>query len=159
MTSPLSSASAASKMAARRDPDLEPDEQWKENLKAQIQLNLASMVKDAETQYKDNLEKNPADGDRLKMELAAAIDTIKKLATEEFKSQLERERSQRRWATGQELPPELAEDMKKEQQAIWDQIHSGKNSATSPTDDALATSPSDLRNSTSVQSSGHIART
>ncbi|KAJ3874126.1 hypothetical protein F5051DRAFT_103633, partial [Lentinula edodes] len=134
MSSPLSSASAASR-AIRRDPDLEPDEQWKENLKAEIESNLTSMVKDAETQLKENLEKNPDDSERLRREFSVAMDNIRKLATEAFKEELERERHQRRWATGHELPPDLAETMKKEQQAILDQIQSGKSSNALGSDD------------------------
>ncbi|KAF9068853.1 hypothetical protein BDP27DRAFT_762533 [Rhodocollybia butyracea] len=109
MTSLLSSASTASKKAARRDSDLEPDadDEWIESLKAQIQSNMDAMGKDPETQHMDNLEKNSGDGNRLEMEVAA--DTIMK-TTE-----------------SQEL------------QAITDPIHSEKNSATSTADNALAT--------------------
>ncbi|KAJ3755291.1 hypothetical protein EV360DRAFT_49989, partial [Lentinula raphanica] len=114
MTSPLSSASAASR-AVRREPDYEPDEQWKANLKAQIQLNLASMVQDAETQRNENLLKFPDDSERVKREYTIALDNIGKMATETYKTELERERQERRWATGHDLPPDLAETMKKEQ--------------------------------------------
>ncbi|KAJ4468765.1 hypothetical protein J3R30DRAFT_3304734, partial [Lentinula aciculospora] len=114
MTSPLSSASAASR-TIRRDPALEPDDQWKENLKAQIEHNLTSMVKDAEAELAENLKRNPTDSERLQKELSVTMDNIRKLATETFKEELERERHERRWATGHELPPDLAETMKKEQ--------------------------------------------
>ncbi|KIK70130.1 hypothetical protein GYMLUDRAFT_543359 [Collybiopsis luxurians FD-317 M1] len=125
-TSPLSSASAASRVK-RRDPNIEPDNEWKENLKAQIQLNLTSMVEDTESQFAENLKKNPEDRERLQREHAVAMENIRKLATETFRVELERERNQRRWAFGDELPADLAETMKKEQQAIWDQIQGGKS--------------------------------
>ncbi|KAJ3842278.1 hypothetical protein F5878DRAFT_556058 [Lentinula raphanica] len=134
MTSPLSSASAASR-AVRREPDYEPDEQWKANLKAQIQLNLASMVQDAETQRNENLLKFPDDSERVKREYTIALDNIGKMATETYKTELERERQERRWATGHDLPPDLAETMKKEQQAILDQIKSTKSPNPPSTDD------------------------
>lgn len=117
----------------RRNPETEPDDQWKENLRAQIQVNLNSMVQDAQAQLEQNLKKNPADSAGLQREFAAAMDSIKKLATETFKEELERERHERRWATGHDLPPDLAETMKKEQQAILDQIKGGKSSNTEST--------------------------
>ncbi|KAJ3995381.1 hypothetical protein F5050DRAFT_314408 [Lentinula boryana] len=153
MTSPLSSASAASK-AIRRDPEFEPDDQWKENLKAEIQLNLASMVKDAEAQRDDNLKKNPADSERLHREFSIAMDNIRKLATETYKAELDRERQERRWATGHELPPDLAETMKKEQQAILDQIQSGKSSNTpAPNDGPTINDTQESTNSLNRKSS------
>ncbi|KAJ3747873.1 hypothetical protein DFH05DRAFT_1481921, partial [Lentinula detonsa] len=88
------------------------------------------MVKDAEAQRDDNLKKNPADSERSHREFSIAMDNIRKLATETYKAELDRERHDRRWATGHELPPDLAETMKKEQQAILDRIQSGKSSNT-----------------------------
>ncbi|KAJ3747871.1 hypothetical protein DFH05DRAFT_1481919, partial [Lentinula detonsa] len=76
------------------------------------------MVKDAEAQRDDNLKKNPADSERSHREFSIAMDNIRKLATETYKAELDRERHERRWATGHELPPDLAETLEKEQQAI-----------------------------------------
>ncbi|KAE9389450.1 hypothetical protein BT96DRAFT_926541 [Gymnopus androsaceus JB14] len=164
MSSPLtpsSSASAASK-AIRPNPDIEPDDQWKENLKAQIQVNLNTMVQDTQLQLEQNLKKQPGDSVRLHKEFAAAMNDIQKLATETFKEELERERQERRWATGHELPPDWAENMKKGQQAILDQIKGGKSSSNadgstidSPLETASPVSPSNPR---SMQIPDHASR-
>ncbi|KAF8999178.1 hypothetical protein BDQ17DRAFT_1183037, partial [Cyathus striatus] len=83
--------------------DIEPDEEWKARLKRSIEEGLQSMVEDA----KDNLEESlrqtgisDEDRDRFKADYAHIMRNVRKLATESYHAELERERNERRWAAG-----------------------------------------------------------
>ncbi|KIK56118.1 hypothetical protein GYMLUDRAFT_62183 [Collybiopsis luxurians FD-317 M1] len=126
--------------------NVEPDDEWKENLKAQIQLDLDSMIEDAASQLADNLKKNLEGRSRLQIEFAAALENMCKLATESYTVKLEKERKKRYRAIGLDFPSGLAEITENERQFNWDQIQSGKSSSN---DGPASDSPVKLRHHSS----------
>ncbi|KAG2032414.1 hypothetical protein BDR03DRAFT_970088 [Suillus americanus] len=105
--------------------DFEPDEQWKNRLKLNIENNLRSMVDEAKQNLHDTLKRAPVSAlerERLTEEHLATMKNIRILAEEQFRIALERERQERRWAAGQVLDQGWSDSMAKEQQAILDKI-------------------------------------
>ncbi|KAG1811896.1 uncharacterized protein BJ212DRAFT_499284 [Suillus subaureus] len=105
--------------------DFEPDEQWKSQLKVDIESNLRSMVDEAKQNLHDTLKKAPVsivERKRLTEEHLTTMKNICNLAEGQFRISLERERQVRRWAAGQVLDQEWSDTMRKEQQAILDNI-------------------------------------
>lgn len=105
--------------------DFEPDEQWKKRLRDNIEDNLRSMVNEAKQNLQDTLKKAPvsaSEREKLTEDHLATMKNIRNLAEEQFRIALERERQERRWASGQTLDQEWSESMIKEQQAILDKI-------------------------------------
>ncbi|KAG5641344.1 hypothetical protein DXG03_005457 [Asterophora parasitica] len=105
--------------------DNEPDKAWKDALKAQIEEGLSSMVADAKKNMQDELDKEvvtPHRRDELTREYNAAMKNIRDLAEDTFQVELERERQERRWASGKEMLPQWTEALKQEQQDIMDRI-------------------------------------
>ncbi|KJA26948.1 hypothetical protein HYPSUDRAFT_132443, partial [Hypholoma sublateritium FD-334 SS-4] len=91
------------------DPkDLEPDDEWKTQLKARIQLSLASLVDEAKQNQLTELRKgvvSPETRVRLQEEYKAAMANIKSMASEQYEAELEKERNQRRWIAGEPTAP------------------------------------------------------
>ncbi|KAL4073629.1 hypothetical protein J3A83DRAFT_4047770, partial [Scleroderma citrinum] len=106
--------------------DLEPNDEWKDRLRHQIQENLRPMFDEARKQMDDELARAPStEAERVKTEGEAAIANIRKMAHEHYMSVLQRERQERRSAAGI-----FTEDMMKQQQAIWDNIEKEKKQKT-----------------------------
>ncbi|KAG8216521.1 hypothetical protein J3R82DRAFT_6637 [Butyriboletus roseoflavus] len=106
-------------------PDLEPDDEWKQSLKVNIEAGLRSMVDEAKQKLNDELAKGiigAEERERLTADHLATLKTIRQLAEEQFRIALERERQERRWASGEQLDQAWSESMMKEQQAILDRI-------------------------------------
>jgi hypothetical protein len=106
-------------------PDLEPDDEWKQTLKVNIEAGLRSMVDEAKQKLNDELAKGiigAEERERLTADHLATLKTIRQLAEEQFRIALERERQERRWASGAQLDRAWSESMIKEQQAIMDKI-------------------------------------
>ena len=118
-------------------PDLEPDDEWKQALKVNIEAGLRSMVDEAKQKLNDELAKGiigPEERERLTADHITTLKTIRQLAEEQFRIALERERQERRWASGEQLDRAWSESMMKEQQAILDRIErERKNKAPMPT--------------------------
>ncbi|KIK97605.1 hypothetical protein PAXRUDRAFT_88368, partial [Paxillus rubicundulus Ve08.2h10] len=103
----------------------EPDEAWKTRLKADIEAGLLSMVEEAKQKLNGELAKavvSEEERERLTTEHCATLKTIRRLAEEQFRIELERERQERRWGSGQQLDGAWSEGIIKEQQAILDTI-------------------------------------
>lgn len=106
-------------------PDLEPDDEWKQALKMNIEEGLRSMFDEAKQKLNDELAKGiigAEERERLTADHLATLKTIRQLAEEQFRIALERERQERRWASGEQLDRAWSESMMKEQQAILDRI-------------------------------------
>ena len=106
-------------------PDLEPDDEWKQTLKLNIEAGLRSMFDEAKQKLNNELAKGiigAEERERLMADHLATLKTIRQLAEEQFRIALERERQERRWAAGEQLDHVWSESMMKEQQAILDRI-------------------------------------
>ncbi|KAG1778033.1 hypothetical protein EV702DRAFT_968581, partial [Suillus placidus] len=104
--------------AIQSPADVEPDEQWKNRLKVDIENNLRSMVDEARQNLYDTLKKAPVSAverERLTEEYLATMKNIRNLAEEQFRIALRRERQERRGAAaGQVLDQDLSGTMMKE---------------------------------------------
>ena len=126
------------------DADVEPDEEWKNRLRKAIEENLASMVKEAKDSRDNQLREapvSPEDRERLTMEYKTAMNNIRQLAAEQFQIELDRERQERRWASGIPMNPQWTEALKQEQQTIMDRIKQGGTGSTHPESGMIAESP------------------
>jgi len=126
------------------DADVEPDEEWKNRLRKEIEENLASMVKEAKDSRDNQLREAPVsaeDRERLTTEYKTAMNNIRQLAAEQFQIELDRERQERRWASGIPMNPQWTEALKQEQQTIMDRIKQGGTGSTQPGSGRIAESP------------------
>ncbi|RXW22732.1 hypothetical protein EST38_g3111 [Candolleomyces aberdarensis] len=103
--------------------DLEPSDDWKNDLLKRIQGELAFVVKDAKNQLQENIRRNPETRDILLADHRSIMDNLHRLAEEEFWEELEWERQERSWAMGvssriDSMDPSLRE----EQESIYHQI-------------------------------------
>ncbi|GLB39217.1 hypothetical protein LshimejAT787_0603790 [Lyophyllum shimeji] len=115
--------------------NLEPDKEWKDALRAKIEAGLSSMVQDAKKNLQDQLEKEPVSPERreeLTREYHQAMTNIRALAEETYQDELERERQERRWASGEALRPEWNLALQQEQQHIMDRIKGLQKESSSP---------------------------
>jgi hypothetical protein len=78
---------------------VEPDDEWKTQLKVRIEGELQAMVKDA----KDSMDNKLGQAPLGHIGWVQAMSNIQKLASESFQIALERERQECRWAAGQQV--------------------------------------------------------
>ena len=125
-TTTMASTTTTSSGTLTLDNDpTEPDDEWKEKLRKQIEEGLVSMVSDAMASMQSKLKQAPVapeERDRLAKEHHQTMRNIRRLAQEQFESALERERMERRWAAGQTVDRHWEEILVREQQAIMDNI-------------------------------------
>ncbi|KAJ2912829.1 hypothetical protein MD484_g7586, partial [Candolleomyces efflorescens] len=115
--------------------DLEPSDEWKANLKKRIEGELAPMVKDAKDQLEASIRLKPEQRDRLLAEHQSTMGNIRRLAEEQFREELGRERQERRWAAGMSLENNWMESLREEQEVIYQQI---KQSEKGPLPEGVA---------------------
>ncbi|PPQ67746.1 hypothetical protein CVT26_007034 [Gymnopilus dilepis] len=124
--------------------DFEPDEEWKRQLRERINKGLEAMKQDAKENQAAQLRKAPVSAEdrmRLEAEYKEAMKTIKLLGDEQYEVELERERSQRRWAAGAPVNPNWKSIILEEQQNIMNSIKQSaessapRNSGESPTEE------------------------
>ncbi|KAF9254600.1 hypothetical protein L218DRAFT_938457, partial [Marasmius fiardii PR-910] len=123
-TSHLSSVSSSFSQQKTRDLHLEPDEQWKHKLRANINENVQSVLQDAERKKEEDLRKSPKDRGRIEEEYQSTINTIKQAAREQFLEELERYREERAYTLGLNMGPKWREKVSREQEAILKTIQS-----------------------------------
>ncbi|KIJ61472.1 hypothetical protein HYDPIDRAFT_56126, partial [Hydnomerulius pinastri MD-312] len=98
--------------------DSEPDEAWKARLKLEIEAGLQSMVDEAKQKLNERLATvlvGPEERERLTSEHLATLKNIRALAEEQYQAAVERERQEKKWASGKQLDREWSEGMIKEQ--------------------------------------------
>ena len=131
--------------------DCEPDDAWKENLRKRIEEGLKSMVADARDNHATELSKAPDTTEartRLEADYNEAMRTIKSLASEQYKLELDRERNQRRWTAGVPMTPGWSQYFRQEQQNIMNSIkqsnqtdNSVRTASESPTEERRSAIP------------------
>jgi hypothetical protein len=131
--------------------DCEPDDAWKQNLRKEIEEGLQSMVADAKENHATELSKAPVTPEacmRLEADYQQAMQTIKGLASEQYKIELDRERNQRRWTAGVPMTPGWSQYFRQEQQNIMNSIkqsnqtdNSVRTASESPTEERRSAIP------------------
>ena len=124
--------------------DYEPDIAWKENLRKRIEDGLRSMVADAKQNHANGLNMAPDTEARIRLEAEyeEAMKTIKGIASDQFKLELDRERNQRRWTAGVPMTPAWTQYFHQEQQNIMNSIkRSNRTASESPTEERRPTIP------------------
>ena len=114
--------------------DCEPDDEWKQNLRKRIEEGLQSMVEDAKENHATELSKAPDTAEahkRLEDDYKDAMQTIRSLAADQFKLELDLERNQRRWTAGVPLTPGWSQYIRQEQQNIMNNIKQSNQSDNS----------------------------
>ncbi|KAF8990029.1 hypothetical protein BDQ17DRAFT_1178272, partial [Cyathus striatus] len=83
--------------------DTEPDDQWKAELKQRIDESLKPKVKSATKSLVQGLRRpgiSDEDFYRFKSDYTQIMRDVRKISTESYHTELDRERSERRWAAG-----------------------------------------------------------
>ncbi len=107
--------------------DIEPDDEWKENMKRSIQQNLQAMLQEAKTSLAKKIDENPQNKEALLDDHKnRTLPGIRRMAEDTYQAELERERQERTWAL---RPPA---SFVKQQQEIMDRITSTKNTTATP---------------------------
>ena len=115
--------------------DCEPDDEWKQNLRKKIEEGLQSMVEDAGESHAIEMIKAPDTPEIRKLledDYEDAMQTIRNLAADQFKLELDLERNQRRWTAGVPLTPDWSRFIRQEQQNIMNNIKQSNRSHSPP---------------------------
>ena len=131
-------------LAKPDDAGIEPDEEWKNRLRKEIEELLAFLVKEAKDNRDNQLREALAtaeDRERLNTEYQTAMNNIRQLAQEQFQIKLNRERQERRRASGIPMNPQQTKALKQERQMIMDRIKQGGTGSTQPGSSRIAGSP------------------
>ncbi|KAG6907570.1 hypothetical protein DXG01_008407 [Tephrocybe rancida] len=116
--------------------ELEPDQAWKDALRAKIEDDMATMVtmvEDAKNSLQSELNNGPVSEERreaLNQEYQQTMHTLRALAQDTFRVELERERQERRWATGVGMTPTWNDALVQEQQDIMNRIKGTQSPST-----------------------------
>ncbi|TFK19008.1 hypothetical protein FA15DRAFT_602259, partial [Coprinopsis marcescibilis] len=95
--------------------DLEPDDEWKERLRAQIKENVQAMVDHATNDYDGELRQSPEQERQLKQEHRRTLATLAASAEAQYRLELANERQQRRWAAGYSLESRWINTLREQQ--------------------------------------------
>lgn len=103
------------------NPDFEPEEEWKATLKQRIENTL----KPAADKLKRDLNQrprglSPPEESKAHADYDNAMCELRRLANDQYRQSLERERQERRWAAGENVDGKWAEVLMKEQEALLD---------------------------------------
>jgi hypothetical protein len=106
----------------RTDTGVEPDEQWKADLRKRIQLDLLHMVEDSQIVRDTILGSQPSESSRERAlrDYEESMNNIRTLAQEEFTRQLRQEMSERKWAL--DVVSSNSPDVARQQKSILDNI-------------------------------------
>ncbi|TEB06258.1 hypothetical protein FA13DRAFT_1598680, partial [Coprinellus micaceus] len=78
--------------------DLEPSDEWKQRLKGKIEQERLAMEADANRQLEEDIRSVPHQRDTILREHTKALQNIRVLAEDKYRTQLEQERQDRKWA-------------------------------------------------------------
>ncbi|KAA1473617.1 hypothetical protein DENSPDRAFT_780367, partial [Dentipellis sp. KUC8613] len=114
----MTSVSSQASLSARLKPkDAEPDEQWKADLRKRIEVGLRDMVEEAK-KARDAARADARDEAaeaRVTEDYEARMATIRKLAQDEFNTQLHKETLERQWALGQVVGEQWSDEVVRQQ--------------------------------------------
>jgi hypothetical protein len=118
------------------NPDFEPDERWKADLRQRIEDTLKPAVEGLKRELNEKLKGlSPPEDSKAHTDYDNAMAELRRKATEKYAQMLERERQERRWAAGEKVDQKWADIFVKEQQALFDMYKRGaiaKNNQPEP---------------------------
>ena len=111
--------------------EIEPDEQWKADLRKRIEHSLHEMVEEAQTVRDLILHSQPSESgrERAMAQYDKTMSEIRTLAQEEFTRRLRQEMSERKWALN--VVDSISPDVARQHQWILDNIHKAEEERTS----------------------------
>ncbi|KAH9032729.1 hypothetical protein EDB84DRAFT_129424 [Lactarius hengduanensis] len=106
--------------------EIEPDEQWKADLRKRIEHSLRGMVEDAQVLYDNIINSQPSESSResAMVQYDKSMSEIRTLAQEAFTRQLRSEMAERKWAL--DVVDSNSPDVARQQQWILDNIHTAE---------------------------------
>ena len=108
------------------NPDFEPEDQWKANLRQRIEGTLKPEAEKLKRELTERLKDlSPAEESKAKTEYDSAMAELRRTANDQYRQILERERQERRWAAGEKVDAKWSEILMKEQQALLDMYKKG----------------------------------
>ena len=124
--------------------DAEPPDEWKRQIKERINTNLQKLYQDAEELYKRRLQEVRSDEERgrLKEDHKLEIGRIRALGAEEYHTQLELERQQRKWAFGQPIDAKWKDALMREHRKIFESYKPAETSPDIPSQNGAQSSRS-----------------
>ena len=124
---------SASPSPANALSDTEPPDEWKRQIKERINTNLQKLYQDADDLYKRRLQEVRSEDERarLKEDYKLEIGRIRALGGEEYHTQLELERQQRKWAMGQPIDAKWKDALEREHRKIFESYKPAGSSADS----------------------------
>jgi hypothetical protein len=140
-------AIAAAAAAAPADID-EPDDIFKQKLRAQIESSMKAEVKQVQTAHEESMRKAATSAQRRALETQHnnLMRQFSTAAQMQYEAALERERAERKLITGQDVGSVLTEAFVREQQSILEQLmrdreRSSSSSSPSSTSSSSSASP------------------
>lgn len=108
------------------NPDFEPEEEWKTNLRQHIEDTLKPSAEKLKRELNEKLKGlSPPEDSRIQAEYDNAMAGLRRAANDQYRQILERERQERRWAAGEKVDEKWSEILVKEQQALMDLYKKG----------------------------------
>ena len=136
---------------------VEPDDDWKAQLRRRINHNIQPMLQDAKDSLAANIQQHPDDEQALIDQFNAhTVPNIHRMADETFQAELVRERRERMWAlqVGQTKPsPEYVKQQEEAMAKLKSTSTAAAAAAMSPTTTSTMTIPSSTSSSNTIPSS------
>ncbi|KAF9652697.1 hypothetical protein BDM02DRAFT_2567875 [Thelephora ganbajun] len=108
------------------NPDFEPEEEWKTNLRQHIEDTLKPAAEKLKRELNEKLKGlSPPEDSKVHTDYDNAMIELRRTANEQYRQLLERERQERRWAAGEKVDEKWSEILMKEQQALLDMYKKG----------------------------------
>ena len=103
------------------NPDFEPEEEWKRNLRQRIEDTLKPSAEKLKRELNEKLKGlSPPEDSKVQTDYTNAMAELRRTANDQYRQFLERERQERRWAAGEKVDEKWSDILMKEQQALLD---------------------------------------
>ncbi|KAF8639009.1 hypothetical protein AX17_001788 [Amanita inopinata Kibby_2008] len=124
--------------------DTEPSEELKRQIKERIQLNLQKLYQDAYEQYKRRLQDVRSDEQRARLMEEHELEkgNIRTIGAEAYHNELEFERQQHKWASGQPIDEAWKQTLMREHRKALDSYKSAGSTHDTPMQDESQTARS-----------------
>ena len=124
-------ADTANTRPTTSNPNLEPDEEWKTNLRQRIEVTLKPT---AERLKRESIEKikglSPAEASKVQADYEDDMAVLRRTTQQRYDQLLERERRERRWNAGDKVDEKWTEILAKEEQALLGAYKTGTTANT-----------------------------
>jgi predicted dehydrogenase len=129
MTTPAGAATDT--RPATPNPNFEPDEEWKANLRQRIEVTLQPAAEKLKQELNEKLKSlSSAEASKAHADYDNGMAELRHAAEQRFHQLLALERRERQWDTEEKADEKWAETLAKENQALLDAYKSGTNAKT-----------------------------